>query len=379
MLVRCDSDGIANAMQRCDLGCHATELRCAEPVPSNGLATYLAQARSQPDLVLGKSAVIDTDTGDVTVDGTLVRVASDVAMQSGAPDIRVLIVGSLTTKAVTVVGQKSLAIVSGGDIAIDGLFDVSARGNLPGPGAFGDNDCKGKSAPIVEDTHLQGSAGGGGFGSPGGAGGSGDNSASGMGVQVGGAGGATSGNPALVPLRGGCSGGSGRYSKSPGGGGGGAMALVSRTRIAVGAAGTIAANGSAWLGGGGSGGGILLEAPIVEVDANGAVTANGGGGTGCGDQAEDGRTDGKPAQGGDACLEPNRGYVTDGRGGNGGAGNVEATDGAPGLSSPDGSPFGYGGNGGGGVGRIRINTVPGPRQSSGTFSPEPNWAALAVK
>ena len=135
------------------------------------------------------------------------------------------------------------------------------------------------------------------------------------------------GNPSLVPLVAGSSGGSvgqeGTLSVAQSGAGGGAIQLVAGSTIRLLPEGTISASGAPGSSvggrgaGGGSGGAILLEAPNVVVV--GSLTANGG----------------------DGGLEVN--------------GNV-----ARGASETNPARNGASGSlqqgGGGGLGRIRINT-----------------------
>jgi hypothetical protein len=146
--------------------------------------------------------------------------------------------------------------------------------------------------------------------------------------------------------------------------------VVSRTKLAV--VGVVAANGSS-AAGGGSGGGILLEAPVV--DLSGSVVANGGAGAaGCllPTPGEDGRLDAAPATGGVTCGS-GQGLA----GGNGGAGTFTAGNGTSG-SAPDDAVVSAG-HGGGGVGRIRINTAPGGFRRAGLFSPNPSTGTLATR
>ncbi len=359
-LLRCNSEGTAEVSELCGLGCVAAERRCADVAPSNGLARFLDMANSQPDLNLGDAATINTDTGEVKVGGGQVQVRSENVVQSGGPIIRVLMVRSLTAKDVVVSGAYALAVVSSGEVRINGNFSSSARARVAGAGAFGDSNCNGQPPPTSNAAGTHGGYGGAGFGSPGGSGGPATNA---NGTQLGGPGGSVTGSSALVPLRGGCNGVSVFY-----GGGGGAIQMVSRTRIGVaGTTGVIAANGSA---GGGSGGGILLEAPIVEV--SGRVVANGAGGDSDG-PAEDGRLDATPAAGG-----LGDGGSTGGRGGGrGAAGNLRATDGDGGLVG--GNLSVYGSDGGGGVGRIRINNAPGGLYLTGLLSPNPSLGEIATR
>lgn len=368
-LVRCNADGTAEVNESCALGCDASDHRCSNLAPSNGLAPFLDEARSHPDLNLGDSSTINTDTGVVTVGSSAVPVKTDTLAQSGAPMIRVLIVHSLTAKQVSVTGQNALAVVSDGDIDIQGTFDASAKSFAHGAGAFIDGGCAGGRGQSLKG--AQGGSGGGGFGLPGGSGGAGAGDEN---TATGGMPGAATGNESLVPLRGGCDGGiTGGTVEA--GAGGGAVQLVSQTRIAV--SGTLTVNGgggNGWETGGGSGGGIVLEAATVEV--TGTIVANGGGGGGSAySAAADGRLDAQPASGGAGFAN---GFVVGGHGGGGGAttsgaGNGEQTAGVN-------KTVVSGGGGGGGVGRIRINTAPdGLHATMATFSPNPSHGELGTR
>lgn len=370
-LKRCNADGTAEVSEPCSLGCNSANLRCADV--SNGLAKYFDMANGQMEFNLGDSATMNTDTGDVIVGGSSApRIFSENVTQPNGPDVRVFVVKSLVAKDVTISGKKAFALVSSGEIKITGLFTASAKHegvlnpSISGPGAFPDGNCTGQAGSLDSEAKVNGGAGGGGFGAPGGAGGSARNS---KGLQNGAIGGSTTGNPELIPLRGGCGSGNDR-----GGAGGGAIQLVSRTQITV--TGILAANGGSAHAiqlGGGSGGGILLEAPIVDVAggvaANGAAGGLGGGFGG----AEDGRLDAVPAKGdrGGAYLGQEAAQS-----GDGGAGNFGATSGSSIDVRPSDTPT-SGGSGGGGVGRIRVNTSPGGLRGTGVFSPPPSQGAFA--
>lgn len=360
-LVRCKSDGSGEESVACALGCHATEIRCNDVNPSNGLATYLDQAAAQADLDLSGSTTIDTSTGEVKVNGTAVTVTSFVT--GSAPEVRVLVVASLVAGDVTVTGGNALAIVSDGDVTLGGHLSVSAKSSdYAGPGALNDTTCIGKDFATANATFS--GAGGGGFGTAGASGGNATNSSNGT-VRNGGAGGGPSGNVTLTPLRGGCA--SGLYGNVRGLGGG-AVQVVSRTKILV--QGVISANGSSYAGGG-SGGGILLEAPVVDVSGN--VVANGGGGAGgslFGKPGESGRLDDIRAAGGIAPDQSN--------GGNGGAGAAGAIGASSGASKTFAGTV-YAGHGGGGVGRIRINTAPNGFTKTGIVSPNPSLGSAGVR
>lgn len=347
-LVRCNAAGTGEAREVCLIACNPEARRCADVSPSNNLSTFLDQSGGQADLNLGSSATINTDTGEVVVAGVSVPVNTGTLSQSGGPTIRVFVVRSLVASHVVVTGRNGLAFVSSGDITINGVFAVSAKGNIPGAGAHHDGSCDG--GPPRDGGFTIGGAGGGGYGTRGGSGGSG-----------GGPGGATTGNPQVIPLRGGCGGG------GNGGGGGGGLQLVSRTRVGI--SGVVAANGASSTTGGGSGGGILLEAPVVEV--SGGVVANGGGGGGApGMQGQDGHLDATQASGG----APGAGAAN--AGGTGGAGGADGGNGGP---APRGALIAFAGHGGGGVGRIRVNTVAGGRRGSGYYSPSPTEGTLTTR
>jgi hypothetical protein len=115
---------------------------------------------------------------------------------------------------------------------------------------------------------------------------------------------------------------------------------------------------------------VLLEAPIVEISGN--IVANGGAGAGGGFlpvQGEDGRTDDQPAAGG-VPADTNAGG-----GGDGAAGSTGAKPGQS-INQPN---LVFGGHGGGGVGRIRINTPEGGLTIGGIASPNPSTGDLAVR
>jgi hypothetical protein len=173
----------------------------------------------------------------------------------------------------------------------------------------------------------------------------------------------------LKPLTGGSSGGTGAFAQ--GGAGGGAIQLVAGRTFRLGPGAFVSAGGGGGLagggttempGGGGSGGAILIEANTVTIA--GMLAANGGGGgQGSGTAGEDGRADAEPAAGGGT----GDGGAVAGRGGFGGA--AESIDGMAGSVEGDDNP----GAGGGGVGRIRINTRSGAADvTAGTLSPAPN-------
>jgi hypothetical protein len=273
----------------------------------------------------------------------------------------------------SVTGFNPVAIVSLGDIDIEGQLLVNGQSSNPGAGGCegvlqvdgcgGTSNTGGGQAGSIGNGTYQGGSGGGYCG------------AGGAGGAFGGAsalpGGIAWGTASLIPFAGGASGGG--ANDDTGGGGGGALQLVARTSITIGSGGFINAGGGGggaleadWFpgAGGGSGGAILLEAPSVTVA--GALGANGGGG-GAGDdttgnQGADATPTSTPAAGGSAS-----GTVA---GGSGGAGSTAAGGAGEGSATPMGSENnGSAGGGGGGAGRIRINTSSGKASVTGTVSP----------
>jgi len=363
-LVSCNELGTAEVPTGCALRCNATTLACEDRVdPSNGFAAQLDAAIGQPALTINQNVVFSTTTdfnatnGTIAVGGQQVK-ATLVAGAGGAPDVVVLSVGTLTVASgakLSVFGDRAVAFTSAGDVRIAGTLEVRAGSATTADACLGIN-----SGATGADNDVPG-AGGGGFGQAGGNGGTV------LGIGAGKAGGGATGSGSLIPLRGGCSGGT--DSLGGGGGGGGAGQLASATTILV--TGTISANGTGGTvsAGGGSGGGLLLEAPTVEV--SGGVFANGGGG-GCGgfSSGASGSNSLAPALGADCGGSPGTAS-----GGNGGAGSTAATNG--GASTNRTGSIDRAGGGGGAVGRIRINTLDASLAGSGAQSPPASVGLVA--
>ena len=247
--------------------------------------------------------------------------------------------------------------MSAGDVSIAGTIYEAASGL-----AGGNDPCTGVASNAAGADNDVPGGGGGGYGTAG---------AKGAGItlvasQV--PGGSATGNPTLVPLRGGCWGGATAYGS--GGNGGGAIQITSGTKITIPAGGAVGAPGyGGYLnGGGGAGGGILLEAPTVTI-AGGAY-ANGGSG-GCG------AFTGSFSSNGDLTTTPAPGGPCDNGqyGGNGAAGTTPPQDG-PNLANVAGTKQ-YAGGGGGAVGRIRVNTLDMTITGNGTFSPPASFGVIA--
>jgi len=328
--------------------------RCAIPVPAGNLS-------------LGRGAwTLDTTALTlVSADGARVTLGAAAVAQVGGPELAVVAATKIFVSkdaAVRVVGARPLVLVSFSDAKIEGVIDASAAGNAAGGGSGDAAACAGQTGGTgveqVSTANRAGGSGGGGgaFGTAGGQGATVDNPAAG-GVATGG--GAPGGIADIVPLRGGCAGGTGGRGGGPGGGGGGAIQIVASLDVEVKGAISVAGGGGAGSvdpsgggGGGGSGGGILLESAKVVIA--GKLTANGGAGgegrlAGDGtDRGDDGSRDsGTPALGGDSGV-----FQFGGNGGNGAAGAAAAADGKTGTGNIfDASG---GGGGGGGAGRIHL-------------------------
>jgi hypothetical protein len=382
LLIQCSAGGKVDDIVTCPLGCEEIGARCFDVEPSNGLAGYLDMTPDAPDVILTNGAVINTDAGTITNgDGSLVDVPDfQISAPAGGVAIRVFAVNSLTLTNTTATGSRALAIVSNGDILLRGNVRVES-------GATTQGSCVGRPAVTVSDpkegpfSGAFSGAGGGGFAT---AGASGGTAAVGAFEAEGSAGGSAIGGAALVPLRGGCSGGD-VESLHEGGAGGGAIQLVSRTLISVEDsssqafldAGGRGGEGQAGGSGGGSGGGVLLEAPRVVIASGTAIVANGGGGgAGCSD-GEDGQLSGQAAEGGTGCTQSPT--LRFGDGGSGGALSALPSPGND-QSHPESSALVFAGAGGGAVGRIRINVKRLEELSAaGIVSPEPTVGLLGTR
>lgn len=193
-LVLSDDSGTVCEVRECSLGCQPQEGRCVQVAPSNGLGEYLEQAAEAPDLDLTSGAAINTDDGTILDgDGTLVEVPTALlpAPTEGVA-VRVFWASSVTLRDVSVSGEPALAIVSAGDVNIQGgLSLLPQEGDVPGEMP----SCQ-PSAIVIdsEATESPGNAGGA-YGATSGAGGDGAG-------DSGGSSSAPNGSIALVPLRG---------------------------------------------------------------------------------------------------------------------------------------------------------------------------------
>lgn len=338
----CDATGSITSSTDCPLGCFESEPRCRDIAPSNSLASYVDMVATPPDLIVD-DAEYNSDTGILTtMTGTMSSPPSFmVAAPAGGLSIRVVIVDEVKIQRLTLRGAAAVAIVARGDITVSGTLEVYAGYGIDFPGCDG-----GYGMYSTSCTNSASGGGGGAYATNGGRGGN---------VQfvglLGGAAGITAGSPTLVPLRGGCSGGSVEGPYYPGSGGG-ALQMSSSTRIVV--DGTITArggNGSNFdvgdsqqpdphqaASGGGSGGAVLLEAPVVALGANAQLLAFGG-------------------DGGALCTTTSAVCGAPGRGAHNG---TPATPGGDIAANDCGtSLYRTAGGGGGGLGRVRINTRDG--------------------
>jgi hypothetical protein len=350
----CDANGAIVSAETCLLGCFEDKPRCRRIAPSNNLGEYLDLAASLPDLDL-LNAVFDTGTGMVTNNGGFpTPVPSFTAGNGDGPTIRVFLANNVrinngsarsTTDPVRVSGP-AFALIARGTIVLEGRFGVDATA-----GGIANTMCAGGVGNYFEtDSAYRAIASGGGANATAGAKG-GD-----IAGIAGGAGGQPFGTDILIPLKGGCPGGGVNLNNgtifpfnTPGGG---AAQFTSETSITI--LGTIDARGAtgtaeqagiigAAVYGGGAGGSILIEAPQVTLGPDAKLIAKGGGGGSYG-----------PSTMTNDTTSPDPGNDGNPDGGDGAAPNVAAEPGEP-------SPFSTGsalfsGGGGGGLGRVRINT-----------------------
>jgi hypothetical protein len=308
-------------------------------------------------------------TGSFCTGATPPFIAADVAQtSSGGPNVDILVSRDLSLRAgrtLTIAstgaggGGNAVVLAVFGDALIEGTLRVDGAPGASGgalgtntPGASGAGGGHGCTTATDPGSGLNGGpscnsatndcrdSGGGGAG----ASGAGGDGAAGVSGNQGNGGGARA-NAALVPLYGGCPGGtSGGFSCTTyGGGGGGAVQISAAGTLTV--TGSISASGGAGgsstcssvqstcgttypggAGGGGSGGGVLLEAQSVVM--TGAIAVNGGGGGN--------------AQGA-------------GAGGAGGTSTAPAGKSGAGSAVACGNASSAGGGGGGGYGYLRAN------------------------
>ncbi len=344
----CDASGKVVSSEACPLGCFEDKPRCREMVPSNNLGMYLDMVANPPDVEL-TSPRIDVYDGSVVVGAQMISIPSFVSTGPGNGNgIRVFVVNSLKLHSAEVsatspgrLATYGLAFVARRGITIDGEINVQTAvgGAYRGCGPA----TPGHTYAETVSRWLSTGGGGGGNATIGGRGGN-------VGGGPGPAGDVVSGTATLVPLRGGCFGGV-ELGSSPGEypNGGGAIQLSAHATIHLG--GNINVRGAEGIfdyatedqihgayimGGGGAGGSVLIEAPLVVLEPDAKIDARGGNGHGC-----------------------DMPTMYCGAAGMGATAQQAATDGmSTGYMSGANLTFEAGG-GGGGLGRLRVNTADG--------------------
>lgn len=346
----CDATGTITDVESCPLGCFGSEPRCREINPSNGLAMYFDMVPDPPSLVI-ENGRFTVETGAVVDNGQPITVPSfSVAAPVGGVALRVFVVDSLTITQATAAyadsGGPALVFLARGDIKITGRLAAAKAGSPVALPACSAGPGLGPTSAATTCGYTASASGGGAFATNGAKGGDRES------LFLGGSGGIANGNEQLIPLRGGCPSGQ-RFQASARnhGFGGGAIQLVSRTRILIdgvvdvrgdvgglgGWACPVGSGACSSLESGGAGGGVLIEAPSIELGPNGSLDTTGGAGG--------------------QCFATTRCAM----GGSGATPGVAAVPGA--NINPDcvlqanrDLDFAPGG-GGGGLGRIRINTA----------------------
>lgn len=352
-VARCDADGIVSVIETCGFGCADDGPRCLDLVASNSLDDVLVPSAFDVDLDLSGTVVIHVDDG--TIDGAPPVPSFLIPAPASGPAIRVFFGRTIQLGDVTVIAQTAtspaVAFRARDEILVDGTVTISSAKFAPG--AMYNPECAGGPYAYAANPFSAQASGGGGNATPGGAGGLVDPSYN-VPPEASVAGG-VSGNDEIVPLRGGC----GLQGFTAGGG---AIQLSAGKRIRVmdiidvrGAAGRrTPQSGNEVPLGGGAGGGILLESSVVELAATARLLATGGSGA---SREADGvqSINASPAPGA-ACNLPNCG-----RGGDGASPTTSAQSGG---NAMDTSQSAYTGGGGGGLGRVRINTRNGMMPAS---------------
>jgi hypothetical protein len=285
--------------------------KCSKPAVSCGPAGTTSSG-ALGTLVIDQDATVDTDTGVVTVGGKAIGPQDTqlVAQAGSAPKVRVFPFQSLTVaagKTLKATGSHALALLTTGDLAVDGRID--AAGTPGGSGTVNAAGAAGKAGPGGWD-------GGQYVAGQGCSGNNGNSKGPGMAVA----------GPCGGP---GTKGGQG----SSGGGGGG--------------------GGGGCGGGGGGGGGHAAQGSNGSAGAeasDGQVGAGAGAGTGSAGcfAGPDGASGGAPS--GDSTLSTLWGGSGGSAGGFGGFAGFGGAGGPSGGSGGAGGTPGFSGGGGGGGG-----------------------------
>lgn len=379
------------AKSPCALGCTDDPklgARCRELAPS-GVAQPSDYTEATNDVTWGPDAgiVIDTGSGGITSGATTIRAPGtgldapsgitfriaaqldDSRLGAASPALGVFGFRSLKVAAgttVRVIGTRAAALLTEGDLVVEGMITARATCDAGVPVAGGYASAAGPrpgaSGPPyacgVNNTRTCYAGGGGaGFGT---AGGDSDTRN------------AAKGGAAFPPLDGGTftlfggsGGGAGGEDQSkgpgsgavPGGVGGGALQFGANGSFVL--SGVLDACGCGGRGGagGGAGGMIVIEAPSVKLAPTAIIAANGGGGGAFSNNPVDGLLSG-------AQAIPSNG------GGRGGA--------LSGAAGPGGNSQSTGG--GGSVGRVVLNSLStAPLPDSGVLSPAPALGLVTGK
>jgi hypothetical protein len=341
-VVTCDANGTVVASEPCALTCiDGPPAHCAYLAPK-----YLPDVCDTP---------ASTASLDITSSGSYdslfdANCNGGVIQQSGGPSLCVFRYGTISIEAGATVTfnnntqpiGRSIALVSDGDLRVNGSIDVGAKGVYDGPGGGYLTSGGGGSG------NGQGGAG---FKTVGGAGGS--TTTDGGGNN----GGAQTLDPATVaPLIGG--------PKSSGGGGGGITLISCRGQVNVG--GMIAASGGGGIGGvillgnpvpgggGGAGGYVVLQG--ISVVVTGQLYANGGAGGAGTSSAATQQYDGNDGTWSDTTAA--MGGSSPNGAGHGGNGAIVGT-GFPGAGGHPTTSGASPGGGGGSMGFLQTYTATG--------------------
>ena len=279
-----DGDTVADCIDDCPLnkGSSNSATGCGLGfAPTNFDVTKLNPDVAGASTTINCNAVLDTSSTPsfTTWCSGVTRPQITLHQQTGGgPELAVVAFHALTissSRTLTIQGTRPAVFVVFGNATVSGIIDASASGTTAKAG--GNFNC---TANAAADSNLNGGdetggGGGGGFGTLGGRGGDGDDSGGALG-------GGTRGTPSLVPLFGGCSGGTAGGCSGRGAGGGALQLSVGGT-FTLASSGSLRANGGAGPntcgghyfggGGGGSGGGIRVEAGSLSI--SGSVQANG--------------------------------------------------------------------------------------------------------
>jgi hypothetical protein len=365
---------------QCAWGCLASDgtPHCGALVPRGGAVsqadttdfTGLTDQNIQSATIDGSGGTITSGNGTIRGAGQGIQNGIDYEVRGGVAIFRMKSV--LLDGPITFAGPYAIAIVVDGHLGAAGDFNLhgACTDKSGGPGGFAGGILRNGGGGAGGGAGASGGGGqagggGGGYGAVGGSGGTSTQMVDG---------GAIYGDATIATLVGGSGGGAGNAMSSNlsarGGGGGGALQLVANGDIAVtgtinagGCGGAAGAAGPGGGGGGGAGGTLLLEAPTVVITGSMAVNGGGGGGGGVdGTAGATGALGPANALGGDSLQ---------GHGGSGGAGDLPTGTNGQGNMQ-------YCGGGGGGVGRIRLETRTGTIGGLGTVSPPLASSAATV-